>query len=421
MVVDKLVDELVWHYPVIVLGGRGERSADMALQLAPVVACILELAPTYQGPASSPFQGTERRFDDAFIKKHARLCTELLDRDPSDPLHQQASTRVHAAMRSIIVAGGARSHHPDDDSLIWEWRLDWDTHNPQRVLQYLEHCRQEGDLVGLGDALLVTNDMWCFGSDVQKAAFLDILISSLGAESIRLRHIAIRVARDNRVTLSAMENTQHPNVGEKTLVKFSQALMTSISLDIASGIGSSDRVDTTQDPADDKPNDDKPDDDLDFRFHYRRDRCYLDLILTLANSSECIPSIVKDGHLDRCLMLLKRDASNYRHLAVIFLRIEGNEGVVDSAHLKAITDEQWRKVTYWAWSYLRHRDTLKVCINIIPALAERTIKYLSDPMDLPWLSDCVEKVLDELKKEGVSEEIRSAVGTLLEAIDERQR
>ena len=415
MVVQDLVDELVWHYPAIVLAGKGNRSADMALRLAGVVARILELAPTYRGLASSPFRGTERRFDGAFIQKHARLCVELLDREPPDPLHQETSARVHAAMRTIIVAGGDRYYQPDDDSLIWGWRFRSDnTVNPQSVLQYLERCRQEEDIVGLGDALLVTTDMWCLGSNVQKAAFLDILISSLAAESTRLRHIAIQVAWENRVALSATENTQRAETGEKLLTTFSQALMTSISLDIASANGASDRADNDQDPANDKPNDNS-----DLRFHDLRDWCYLELIFTLANSSDCIPSIVKDGHLDRCLLLLQRDIL-HPYVSVIFLRIEA-ENRVDSARLSEITEEQWQEMTFFTWHHLSHLD-LKDCIDILSALAERTIKYLSsDSRDLHSLREIVVEVLDQLTKEGVREEIQSAVGTLVKAIDERQR
>ena len=417
LVVDKLVDELVWHYPAIVLGARGKKGADLALKLAGVMARILELAPTYRELAGSPFQGTERTFDEVFIQKHARLCTESLQRRPSDPHRQEGSARVRAAMRTIVVAGGERMHHPDDDPLIWRWRLDWaDAHDPQEVtqcfVQYLEHCRQEGDLVGLGDALLVTNDMWRFGSDVQKAGFLHILISSLGAGSTRLRHIAIRVARDNGEALFATENTQHADIGEN-LITFSQALMTSISLDIASGNGSSDQADTTQDPANDKPSD-----DLGLLFHDDRDWRYVNLIFTLSNSSDCMPSIAKDGHLDRCLLLLRHDIS-HPLLAVIFLRIEADKRV-DAACLNDITEEQWRGMTYAAWDGLRCRDW-KVCVDILPALAERMIKYLSDSMELRRLRDRVVEVLDQLKMESVREEIRSAVGTLLEAINERQR
>ena len=94
------------------------------------MVCILDLAPTYPGSSSYPFRDTE-----GFILKHSNFCAELLDREPSDPLHQEASARVHAAMRTIIVAVEARSHHSDNDALIWEWGLDWDdTHDPQRIL-----------------------------------------------------------------------------------------------------------------------------------------------------------------------------------------------------------------------------------------------------------------------------------------------
>ena len=397
------------------LAARGKRSAETALQLAGVVARILKLAPTYRGSAKS-LSDTERCFDKAFIQRHAKLCAKLLDRGPSDP---EASARVHAAMRTIVVVGGDRNFRPDDDSLVWWWMISgWDgTHDSQRVfpglIEYLEHCRQEEDFVGLGDALLVTSNMWHLGSDVQKAAFFDIIISSLDVGSTRLRHIAIRVAWDNRVALSATGNTQHVEIREKLLTTFSQALMTSISLDIVSANGASDRADNDQDWASGKPNDDS-----DPRFHDDRDQCYLELIFTLANSSDLIPSIVKDGHLDRCLELLRRDKSNSLHLAVIFLRIEANERA-DSARLNEITEEQWQEVTRGAWHYLRYdEDALKVCIDILPALAERTIKYLSpDSTDLPIFREAVMWTINELKSKGVRREIWSAVGTLLEAID----
>ena len=399
------------------LAGKGNRNADTALGLADIVARILELAPTYRGSASSPFRGTERTFDKAFIQTHARLGAELLDREHSDPFHQEASARVHAAMRTIVVAGGDREFHPDDDSLIW-WRRFGrdDTHDSQRVSQalfkYLEHCCQEKDLVGLGDALLVTSDKWHFASNVQKSAFLDILISSLGSGSTRLRHIAIRVAHDNREALFATENRQHTGMRAK-LIRFSQALVTSISLDIASANGTSDQADDDQDPANDKPSDDS-----DLRFHHVRDSCYLELIFTLTNSSDWVPSIVSDGHIDRCLLLLRRGPCV--HLTVIFLRIEADKRV-DSARLNDITEEQWQEMMYEAWPYLRHWG-LKDCIDILPALAERTIKCLSsDPQDPPWLRNCVMEILDELRREGVREEILSAVETLVEAIDERRR
>ena len=421
MVVDKIVDELVWHYPAIVLGKRGQRSADMALQLAGAVARILELAPTYQGSASFPFRGTERSFDKAFIQKHARLCTELLDKEPSESLHQESLARVHAAMRTIVVAGGARGHHPDDDSLIWMGIFRWgdirDSHQVfQSLIVYMDHCLQEGDFVGLGDALLVASDLWRFGSDVQKTALLDILISSLGSGSTRLRRIAIRVAYDNRVALSATENTQHADIGVKILTTFSQALMTSISLDIASASGASDQADIDQDLANDKPNDDS-----DFSFHDERDECYLEVIFTVTNSSDWVPSIVKDGHLDRCLWLLLHDTSHAFYFAVIFLRVEADKRV-DSARLSEISDVQWGVMTYSAWRSLRNWVTLEVCIDLLPALAERTIKYMSsDYMNLPRLRHSVVEALDQLKREGVREEIWLVVGTLIKAIDERQR
>ena len=268
-------------------------------------------------------------------------------------------------------------------------------------------------MVGLGDALLVTSDMWHFGSDVQKATLLDILIFALDSGSVRLRHIAIRVAYNNRDALSATENTQHAEMGEKLLTTFSQVLMTSISLDIVSANGASDN---DQGPARWEPNDDS-----DLYFHDERDRRYLELIFTFANSSDWVPSIVRDGHLDRCLLLLRRGRSDALHLAVIFLRIEADKRV-DTAHLNTIAEEQWRKVTYWAWPYLRDWDTLKDCIDTLHALAECTIEYLSsDSQDLPWLRSMVVEVLGHLKRVGVREESCSAVGTLLKAIDERQR
>ena len=393
------------------LAGRRNRNTDMALGLAGAVARILELAPTYQGSPSYPFRGTERTFDKAFIQKHARLRAQLFDRESTDPPPQEVSARVRAAMRTIVVAGGGRKIHPDDDSLIWRGRFRWDdTDDSQRVSQalfkYLEHCCQEKDLVGLGDALLVTSVKWHFASNVQKAAFLDILISSLGTGSTRLRHIAIQAAWDNRTLLSAAENTQHAEMGEKLLTTFSQALFTSISLHIDSANDASDGADTTQDLGDVNPNDDSD-----------RDSCYLRLIFTLSNSSDWVPSIVRDGHLDRCLVLLPHMWRFY--LAVILLRIEADKRV-DSARLDAITEEQWQEMTYKAWRYLP-RWGLKDFIDILPALAERTVKCLSDSRHLPRLREDVVEVLDELKREGVREDILSAVGTVVEAIDERRR
>ena len=392
----------------------------MALGLAGVVARILEPAPTYRGSAGSHFNGTERTFDKAFLQKHVRLCDELLGREHSHPLHQEALARVHAAMRTLVVARGNRIYHADDNSLVWCWPCGWDdTDDSQEVFQglfeYLEHCCQKEDFVGLGDALLLTSDMWRFDSNVRKAAFLNILISSLGSGSTRLRHIAIRAAWDNRTVLSAAENTPHAEMGENLLTTFSQALITSISLDIASANDASDGADTTQDLGDVNP------DDSDLHFHCHRDMCYLRLIFTLSNSSDWVPSIVRDGHLDRCLVLLQHDIW-HTSLAFILLRIEADKRV-DSARLDEITEEQWQMTTYEAWGYLGASD-VKDCIDILPALAERTVKYLSsDSGHLPLrrFRDTVVCILDELKREGVREEVLSAVGTLVEVIDERWR
>ena len=143
--------------------------------------------------------------------------------------------------------------------------------------------------------------------------------------------------------------------------------MTSISLDIASSNGASDPTHNDQDPGNDS----------DPRVHDRRDRHYLELIFTLANSSDWIPSIVRDGHLDRCLMLLEQGRSNRLQLAVIFLQIEANEHG-NSACLNVITEEQWQELTKCAWSDLHHdKNALKACADILPALAEHSIKYLS--------------------------------------------
>ena len=187
-VIQELSDELVWHYPAMVLGTIGVRSADMALRLAEIVSRILALAPTYKHSRVPRFLRTKRYFNKTFIQKHVGLCTGLLDQPPSNLFHQEAPARVRAAMRTLIVAGGDRDYHRDDDSLIWCRRFKWDEiRGPQRVLfqSYLQYCLQEEDFVGLGDALLVTSGMRCFGRGAHKAAYLDILIFSLRTASVR--------------------------------------------------------------------------------------------------------------------------------------------------------------------------------------------------------------------------------------------
>lgn len=78
-------------------------------------------------------------------------------------------------------------------------------------------------------------------------------------------------------------------MGEKLLTTFSRALLISISLDISASY----RPDTKKDPADPNFSDDKPDP----RFHYLRDKHYMRLIATRANSSDWMRLIEGDGHL----------------------------------------------------------------------------------------------------------------------------
>lgn len=424
--VHKLVDELVWYYPSVVLArgraeGKAQAYAERALRLADVVSRILDLAPLYKWSwfADTKDPKPMRRFDKAFIQQRVRLCGDLFKRSSSDLLNQDVPAYVRAALRSIVTAGGNRKHRPDDDSLIWRWRFGWDdTHDqPQvfkRLIDYLEHCWREEDSVGMGDALLVTSDIWRLGSDVQKAAFLDILIFSLGADSIRLRHIALRVAYDNRDTLSTAENTRNAEFGEKLLTNFSQALLAAITLDSTSVEVTSDGSDSNQDPADVKSNDES-----DPHFHRQRDEHYLRLIFTLANSSDWIPSIARNGHLDRCLLLLERESSDYLHLAIIFLQIEAS-GCLGSSRLNAITEEQWRTLTTEAWENLHwHDDDLNVCVEALPALAERTIGLSSSTSWDSWVRESVAEVHGHLKQQCVKPEIWSAVGKLLKKIDER--
>ena len=384
-------------------------SSDVALRLAGVVTRILELGPSIHDESHT----SEGKSDKGFIQKHAKLCIELLDREPSEPPYQEASARVRAAMRTIIVAGGPRSYHPDGDSLIWYGNFGWDSIQDsqvfQRLIKYLEHCRQKKDFIGLGDALLVTSDMWRFGTGVQKA-FLDILIPSLNGESSRLRHIALRVSRDNRLALSTPENTQHTEIGQEPLITFSQALMISISLDIAPAEGTSHRQDTTQVA--------EPKDDLDSLSHKGRDLCYLQLLSAFVNTSDWIPSIVRDGHLNRCLKLLEQGGTSDLHLAVIFSQIN----VSNSACLGEITVEQWQKLMEDAWwSFAHDTDYLEDYIRALPTLVESTIKHLSS--DFKCLSDLhksVVMVLDWLEKDGERQK-KSTVENLKMAIDERQR
>lgn len=260
---------------------------------------------------------------------------------------------------------------------------------------------QNEDVEGVGDALLVTSDMWCVGTDVRKAAFLDILSFSLGAKAIRLRHIAIRVACDNREALSAPENTRNVAIRDKILTTFQKALLVAISLDTSSMTATPDHPNINRVATDVRSDDNVSD----LRFHGERDRYYLRLIFTLTYSLDWVPYIINDGHLDRCLLLLERGRSDPLHLAVIFIRIEASKCDLS---LHAITREQWGNLMEGAWRELGHTDGLTSCIEALPTLAEHTIKYLPKSDSYRIRGD-VARVVDHLTFCGARREIRSAV------------
>lgn len=428
-IVHKLVDTLVSHYPVIVLTGRTERTAreytGRAVRLTNAVSRILAIAPTYKqsdGDTTSSFMGSENskpspRFDKAFIQQHVMLCGDLLYRLPSDLLYQEASAYVRAALRPIVTAMGNREHRPDDDSLIWRAKFGWDDTKIQPwvfdcLVGYLKHLHKEEDFVGMGDALLVTGDIWRLGNGAQQAAFLDILTFSLGSKSVRLRHIAIRVAHDN-IRVVMLNTTTTMKIGEKLLIIFLQALLTAASPDISPATKVVSHLShTTENPSDVKSNEGESEP----RIHRDRDQHYLQIIFTLANSPDWVPSIVKYGHLDRCLMLFKETSPNYLHIAVVLLQIEASKEV-DSTPLNAITPERWGSLTTEAWLQLdSHNDDLGICLEALPALAERTIGYLSSNHRYAWLRKHVATIHEELKRQD-AREIETAVHQLLLKID----
>lgn len=388
--------------------------SELALRLAGVVSRILQIAPTRLHSERRDTSKQTRIFDKAFIKKQVELCIDLLDRPRTDPLHQEAPSRVRAALRTIITAGGNREHRLDDDSLILEGEFGWgDTiHQPQVLrclLQYLEHCRQEGDYVGLEDALLVASDTWRFGSDMQKVTFLEILSFCLGAEFTRLRRVGLQVACDSRVALAAGDNTGNVEVGERLLTTFSKALLTAISLEIESAKDIWDRQE--EDPGVDRDS-----------WVLRKQR-YLRLIITLVNSSSWVPTIIQGGHLDRCITLLRQlsDSRSAFYSAVIFLRIEASDHM-DATCLNVITEDDWCHIIVVVWDHNDSGD-LKDCFEMLPALAERTIKCIPRlrPGIIDYLRRRVVDVLDGLEEYGVGQGIRSALENLLKVIDETKQ
>lgn len=398
--IDVLVNKLLACLQGCVDGAHPQHYASRAKKCLPHALRIIELT------RAVPLDGS-------FFRAGLACCKEIfLDYSESEVSGEtqrrlfEAGAALHTAI--CIPQGPLGSiYQPDDPFLYWYGEFSWahDTrpsHEFDWLIDYITELRElEGYEVedALADAILALSAMRSLGSRAKEAAYLEILLSSMGTEQpCRLRYAALRATYEARKTLlAAVEDTDGYGNLREQILELSPAILTALSpSEDASAEGS-----------------------CDVFLDEGRDGCYLKLVFTLVKNAQWRNRLCHDGHMDRCISLLDEIADTNPHafyLSGIFLQISAVSGSMDHLIHAAFSRDQLSLLIPGAWDafpsvYLSGNDD---CVEILPALVELTLDYLpSDMSALDTLDERVDWVLDILRKYSEPQIIISAVETLL--------
>lgn len=320
----------------------------------------------------------------------------------------EAGAALHTA---ICIPQGPLGYvyQPDDSFLYWYGEFTWahdtrSSHEFEWLIDYICELRElEGYEVEdtLADALLASSAMKSLGSRTREAAYLEVLLWSMGPEQpARLRYAALRATYETRRTLlAAIEDTDgYANLREK-LLALSPAILTAISPSVEGSHG--------------------------VLFDEGRDGCYLKLLFTLVKNPAWCSRLSLDDHINRCISLMAEAADSNPHafyLAGIFLRITAVSKVLELPLDDMFSRAKLSPLVPGAWDafpsvYLSGNDD---CVEILPDLTELTLEYIPlDRFALETLHERIDWVLDVLRKYSEPESVISAVETLLKVVRTR--
>lgn len=405
--IDALVTKLLACLQGCVDGVHPQHYASRAKKCLPHALRIIELT------RAVPLDGSFFRAGLACCKEIFLGCSAISDNETEDSEDMQrrlfeAGAALHTA---ICIPQGPLGYvyQPDDSFLYWYGEFTWahdtrSSHEFEWLVDYICELRElEGYEVEdtLADALLALSAMKSLGSRAKEAAYLEILLWSMGPEQpARLRYAALRATYETRRTLlAAIEDTDgYANLREK-LLALSPAILTAISPSVESSHG--------------------------VLFDEGRDGCYLKLLFTLVKNPTWCSRLSLDDHINRCISLMAEAADSNPHafyLAGIFLRITAVSKVLDLPLDDMFSRAKLSPLVPGAWDafpsvYLSGNDD---CVEILPDLTEWTLEYIPlDRFALETLHERIDWVLDELGKYSEPESVISAVETLLKVVRTR--
>jgi hypothetical protein len=257
----------------------------------------------------------------------------------------------------------------------------------------------------LADALLVLSAMKSLGSRAKEAAYLDILVSSMGSEQpARLRYAALRATYEARKTLlAAIENTDDYASLQEKLLALSPAILTAISPSKDARVEGSCEV----------------------ALDEGRDECYLKLLFALIKNPAWCSHLSQDDHANKCINLMAEAADSNAHafyIPGIFLRITAVSTSLELPLNDMFSRAKLLPLVPGAWDVFPnvYRPGNDDCVEILPALAELTLEYI--PLNrsvLEMLDKRIGWVLDTLRKHSEPQNVVSAVETLSEVVRTR--
>ncbi|KAG1742133.1 hypothetical protein EDB19DRAFT_673428 [Suillus lakei] len=409
--IDVLVTKLLACLQGCVDGTHPQHYASRAKKCLPHALRIIELT------RAVPLDGSFFRAGLACCKEIFLECSVIFDNKTEDSEDMQkrlfeAGAALHTAI--CIPQGPLGSvYHPDDSFLYWYGEFTWthDTRSSHEFNWLIDYVCELRELEGyevedtLADALLALSAMRSLGSRAKEAAYLEVLLWSMGPEQpARLRYAALRTTCESRKTLlAAIEDTDgYADLREK-LLALSPAILTAISPSEDASVEGSHGV----------------------VFDEGRDGCYLKLLFALVKNPTWYSRLSQDDHMNRCISLMAEAADSNPHafyLSGIFLRITAVSMSLELPLHDMFSRAKLSPLVPGAWDafpsvYLSGNDD---CVEILPALAELTLEYIPlDRFALETLDERIDWALDILRKYSEPQNVISAVETLLEVVRTR--
>jgi hypothetical protein len=264
---------------------------------------------------------------------------------------------IRTALRTMVVHGrGEHLSRPDDEKLIWygDWRWWRNEELAPSCAEFdwlVDYVMFQVDDETKGDALLALSAIPDLGSSAKRDSYVTTLIHCMGHEHPRIRYTALRVVLDARVELARPAN----DFPVSLLDDLSRALLTAVNFKNGQTVHAS---------------------GSDTLFHHDRDRCYFRLIFALTKDGGWRDRLIRDGHVKRCISLVKDVLENPRsshnfYLAGIFLHIVSSGGDPPS---KSLSIDNWRKLVKAAWRgfFFFVKEDEHTCFEVLPALVKVT-------------------------------------------------